>query len=91
MKNFETVRVFGVITVPDIRRNDKHASEFCVYALIFYIMPPASVCNDVYFVKGMIVHKNRENLSFVMEKRAANKVFRVILENELVCVEPYIV
>ena len=91
MENLESLRIVGVISVLNVRRNDKHAPEFSVYALIFYIMPSASACNDVYLVKGMIVHKDRENLSFVMEKRAANKVFRVILENELIRVETYIV
>ena len=91
MKNFETVRVFGVITVPDVRRYNENAPEFCFYALVFDIVPAASACNYIDFVERVIMHQNRKNLNVVVKISVAYKVFRIVFKNKLICIKTYIV
>ena len=91
MENFETVLVFGIISVFDVRRNNEHASEFRFYALVFDIVPAASARNYINLVKRVIVHQNREKLSVVVEICAAYKVLRIVLKNKLIRVKTYIV
>ena len=91
MKNFETVRVFGVITVPDVRRYNENAPEFCFHALVFDIVPAASACNYIDFVERVITHQNRKNLNVVVKISVAYKVFRIVFKNKLICIKTYIV
>ena len=91
MENFETMRVFGVISVFDVRRNNEHASEFRFYALVFDIVPAASARYYIDLVERVIVHQNRENLNVVVEICVAYKVLRIVLKNELIRVKTYIV
>ena len=91
MKNIETVRVFGVITVPDVRRYNENAPEFCFYALVFDVVPAASACNYIDFVERVIMHQNRKTLNVVVKISVAYKVFRIVFKNKLICIKTYIV
>jgi len=65
MKNPKAV-IIGVVTVPYVGRYGVNAAYFGFKALVFYIMVPASVGDNIYFVKTMLVHPYGELHFFIV-------------------------